>query len=124
MREKEVELVKTIHANSLEEFDKLYNSTVEELGVSITKVDDIDSLTSRFHYTVTKRQAEDFADVFMQQNVSCHCSDCPFLQVTGDARRRWFPCRYSTYGETKMDSPACEVFYREAIKRMREEANE
>lgn len=122
MKEREVPQVKTVSAKSPAEFDKLYNATAHELGVSLTEVKDIDATTARFYYTVTERQAETVGDDFMQHNVCATCADCPFLQIGTDARRKWFPCQYSTYGESRMDSPACEVFYREAVKMMREKA--
>ena len=122
MKVKEVPQVKTVSAKTPAEFDKLYNATAHELGVSLTEVKDIDATTARFYYTVTETQAETIGDEFMQHNVCITCSDCPFLQIGTDARRKWFPCQYSTYGESRMDSPACEVFYREAVKMMREKA--
>lgn len=121
MKEREIRQVKTITAGSLKEFDELYNSTAQELGVSITEVKDIDATTSRFYYTMTSRRSETLADDFMQHNVICHCSDCPFLEITTDARRKTFPCKYSKYGETRVDALACEMFYQEAVKRMRED---
>ena len=122
MRQTEVPQVKTISAKSQKEFDKLFNSTARELGASVTDVKDIDGTTARFYYTVTEKQVENLGDDFMQNNERCHCSDCPFLEIGTDARRKWFPCPYSTYGETRLDSPACEVFYHEAVKMMRERA--
>lgn len=122
MKVKEVPQVKTVSAKTPAEFDKLYNATAHELGVSLTEVKDIDATTARFYYTVTETQAETIGDEFMQHNVCITCSDCPFLQIGTDARRKHFPCEYATYGETRVDSPACEVFYREAVKMMRERA--
>lgn len=122
MRRTEVRQVKTISAQSQQEFDRLYNSTAKELGASITEVKDIDGTTTRFYYTVIEDEAEDLSDVFMQNNVRCTCSDCPFLQIESDARRKWFPCEYASSGMSSLNSPACEVFYREAIKMMRERA--
>ena len=121
MKEKEIPQIKTISADSLEEFDKLYNSTAAELGASILDVTDINATTARFRYTKTSRQVETLEDEFMQQNVRCYCSDCPFLEITTDARRKTFPCKYAKYGESRVDMPACETFYREAVKRMRED---
>lgn len=122
MRRTEVSQVKTISAKSQTEFDKLYNSTARELGASLTEVKEIDATTARFYYSVIDEQVESLEDDFMQNNERCHCSDCPFLEIGTDARRKWFPCQYATYGESRTDSPACEVFYREAVKMMRERA--
>ena len=120
MRRDEIQQIKTISAGSLKEFDKLYNSTARELGEAVTKVDDLGETVSRFHYTVTEEQVESVGDEFMQHGAYCHCSDCPFLEIGHDARRKTFPCMYAKYGETRVDAPACEMFYKEAIRRMRE----
>lgn len=122
MKETEKQRVRTISAKTLEEFDKLYNSTADELAMYDPEVKEIDALTARFYYKVNDKVCETLGDDFMQHNVRCTCSDCPFLEIENDARRRWFPCQYATYGETRIDSPACEYFYREAVAMMREEA--
>lgn len=120
MRQTELRQVKTISAGSLKEFDKLYNSTARELGDRVTDVKDIDATTARFYYTVSESEPEDLGDAFMQAGVYAHCSDCPYCEIGTDARRKWFPCKFSAYGETRLDSNACEVFYKEALHRMRE----
>lgn len=122
MRKKETKRVLTITAKSQEEFDKLYNSTADELARYSPETKDIDALTTRFYYTIVDDIAETKEDEFMQENVRCTCSDCPFLHVGTDARRKWYPCEYASCGESRIDSPACEVFYREAVKMMREKA--
>lgn len=116
---------KTISAKTPAEFDKLYNQTFEELGEYEPDVREFEmdgTMFARFNYTVTDKIAEDTGDIFMQHNVECTCSDCPFLEIGTDARRKWFPCKYASCGETRLDSRACEVFYKEAVRRMREEA--
>lgn len=122
MRKKETKRVLTITAESQQEFDNLYNSTADRLAQYAPETKDIDALTTRFYYTIVEDIAETKEDEFMQENVRCTCSDCPFLQVGTDARRRWYPCEYAPHGESRMDSPACETFYKEAIRLMREKA--
>ena len=120
MREKEIRQVKTIQAASPIEFDDLYNDAAKKLGTSIVDVKDLDAVTARFYYTVTERERETTADDFEIHGICAKCGDCPHLKVSNDARRKYFPCPYSTYGETHIDCPACEVFYKEAIMKMRE----
>ena len=122
MRRTEFRQVKTISAKTSAEFDRLYNSTARELGANVTDVVDLDSTTARFYYTVTENEPECMGDIFMQEGAYAHCSDCPFCEIGTDARRKWFPCEYSESGQTRLDSRACEVFYREAVKMMRERA--
>lgn len=124
MRQVDRKRSRTIAANSPEEFDRLYNSTADELSAFEPDVEEYmwgEQRCATFKYTETQKICEGIGDDFMQHNVRCKCSDCPFLQVGTDARRRWFPCEYATYGESRLDSPACEVFYKEAVRRMREE---
>lgn len=123
MKQVEKRRSKTIAAKSPAEFDKLYNSTADELAEFEPEVEEYmwgEMRCAEFKYTETKKIREDLADDFMQHDVECKCKDCPFLEIGTDARRRWFPCQYATYGETRMDSPACDMFYKEAKKRMRE----
>ena len=122
MKERRKKRVLTVSADNYADFDKLYNSTADRLAPYEPETRDIDALTARFYYTETEKVPEDLGDEFMQKNVRCTCSDCPFLEMGTDARRRWFPCEYATCGETKLDSEACEVFYKEAVKMMREKA--
>lgn len=121
MRVTDVKQVRTVSAKSVKEFDKLFNQTADELGSSVVEVKEIDATTARFYYQITKKEPEELADTFMQNNAGCHCSDCPFLEIGNDARRKTFPCKYAKYGETRVDATACKVFYQEAVKKMREE---
>ena len=125
MREVENKLLETISADSPEEFQKLFNATFQKLKKYEPKVDKYfwgEKRCADFEYAVSEKIAETVGDDFMQHNARCTCSDCPFLEVGTDARRKWFPCPYADYGETRIDAAACETFYKEAVKRMREEA--
>lgn len=116
---------KTIAAKDPAEFDKLYNSAFDELAKYDPEVEEYmwgDKRCATFKYTETLKITETQEDDFMQHNVRCTCSDCPFLEVGTDARRKWFPCPYSDMGETRIDASACETFYREAVRLMRKEA--
>ena len=123
MKEIERLRVKTITAEDIKSFDKLYNSTADELADYHPEVTEFDALTARFYYKITEKSRECLADDFMQANERCTCSDCPYLEIGTDARRKWHPCQFSKLGETRIDSPACDEFYRQAVRRMREEAN-
>lgn len=113
--------VLTISAKDFAEYDRLYNETSDRLARCEPETKDIDALTTRFYYTETGKIPENLADDFNQHHESPKCADCPFLEVGEDRRRKWFPCPYSTYGQACIDSPACEVFYKEAVRRMRED---
>lgn len=122
MKERRKKRVLTIRADNYEAFDKLYNSTADRLAPYEPETRDIDALTTRFYYTETEKIAENLDDDFMQHNERCTCSDCPFMDIGTDARRRWHPCQYASNGETRIDAEACAVFYKEAVRLMRERA--
>lgn len=114
--------VKTVTASDVKSFDKLYNSTADELAQYDPEAKDIDALTARFYYKESSYTSESLADDFMQHHERCTCSDCPYLEIGTDARRKWFPCKYSPCGETRSDSEACDQFYKEAVAMMRKAA--
>ena len=60
------------------------------------------------------------------RGVCCTCSDCPHLKRTTDNTKVTFPCEFAHYGTARMDSPACDHFYRDliaAFKEMKEEGS-
>lgn len=122
MKEIERLRVKTVSAKDVKSFDRLYNSTADELAKYHPEARDIDALTARFYYKEVETASENLEDDFMQHHEGCTCSDCPFLQIGTDARRKWFPCEYSPCGETRIDASACEHFYKEAVAMMRRKA--
>ena len=121
MKEVVKKRVLTVSADDFEAFDRLYNETSDRLARYEPETKDLDALTTRFYYTVPEKVAEDLADDFDLHHESPKCADCPFLEIGDDRRRKWFPCPYANYGQAYIDSPACEVFYREAVRRMRED---
>lgn len=121
MKEVVKKRVLTVSADDFEAFDRLYNETSDRLARYEPETKDLDALTTRFYYTVPEKVAEDLADDFDLHHESPKCADCPFLEISDDRRRKWFPCPYANYGQACIDSPACEVFYREAVRRMRED---
>lgn len=122
MKTREIKRVKTITAKDPQDFDRLYNDTADELAKYDPETVDLDAFTTRFYYTITEGEAETTGDEFTENGMRCTCADCPFLQVDGDQRKKWHACEYAAFGQARLDSPACEVFYREAVKLMREKA--
>ena len=123
MKEVVKKRVLTVSADDFEAFDRLYNETSDRLARYEPETKDLDALTTRFYYTVPEKVAEDLADDFDLHHESPKCADCPFLEIGDDRRRKWFPCPYANYGQACISSPACEVFYREAVRRMREDCD-
>ena len=123
MKEVVKKRVLTVSADDFEAFDRLYNETSDRLARYEPETKDLDALTTRFYYTVPEKVAEDLADDFDLHHESPKCADCPFLEIGDDRRRKWFPCPYANYGQACINSPACEVFYKEAVRRMREDCD-
>lgn len=112
----------TISADSYKEFDRLFNETADSLSRYEPETKDIDALTTRFYYKESESVPEDLEDDFILHDERPKCFDCPHLQIGKDARRKWFPCMYATYGKSSIDSPCCMKFYEEAVEAMRVKA--
>lgn len=52
------------------------------------------------------------AEEFHQQGIRYVCSQCPHLQMDGDKRRKYHPCKYAEYGTAREDQECCEYFYK------------
>ena len=124
MKENEKRMIKVVTATNGADFERKFNAASEELAAYRPEITlkDGDGFSAYFLYNVNICQPETLEDDFSMRVRACHCSDCKFLEIGTDARRKTFPCPYSEYGETRIDAPACERFYEEAVKMMREAA--
>ena len=124
MKEKTKQRIKVVSATNGADFERKFNEVSDELAKYDPEVrmKDGDGFCAYFMYTMNIRMPETEEDDFSIHHYTCKCCDCPFLEIGTDARRKWFPCKYTEYGETRIDAPACDIFYKEAIKKMREEA--
>ena len=122
MKEIPYQVQKTVHADTYEEFDELVNKTAKELAEHAPVTEELDDHTTRFKWQERSETPETLGDEFETHGICITCADCPFLEIGTDARRKWFPCEYTTYGMSKLDSPACDVYFHEAVKMMRERA--
>lgn len=55
---------------------------------------------------------ETVRDEFHREGIRYVCGQCPYLEQDDDRRRKVYPCRYSEYGQSRIDSECCEMFYR------------
>ena len=124
MKEKTKQQIKVVTATNGADFERKFNAAADELAEyePEIKVMEGGGFCAYFMYNMNIRTPETAEDDFNMHKCVCTCSDCPFLEIGTDARRKWFPCQYSSTGETRLDSHACDVFYKTAIKKMREEA--
>ena len=123
MREKLKQQIKVVTATNGSDFERKFNAAAEELAQYEPEISikDGDGFCAYFMYSLNICQPESLEDNFIMHKCECHCCDCPFLEIGTDARRKTFPCKYSKFGEARVDSPACARFYEEAVKRMRED---
>ena len=122
MKQKTVQQIKVVSATNGADFERKFNAAAEDLAKYEPEVQlkSGDGFCAYFMYNMNICQPETLEDNFSMHVNVCHCSDCKFLEIGTDARRKTFPCPYAEYGETRIDSPACERFYEEAVKMMRE----
>lgn len=124
LKEKTRRQIRVVTATNGADFERKFNEVAEELAEYEPEITmkEGDGFCAYFLYNMNIRFPENESDQFSMQGYECHCSDCPFLEIGTDARRKTFPCKFSKYGETRIDAPACARFYEEAVKKMREEA--
>lgn len=55
---------------------------------------------------------ETVTDEFHIEGIRHVCGECPLHDIETDKRRKRVSCRYSEFGETRLDSECCEYFYK------------
>lgn len=56
--------------------------------------------------------AETVKDEFNLEGIRYVCDQCPHLEKDDDKRKKWHPCKYAEFGSSRVDSEACELFYK------------
>ena len=51
-------------------------------------------------------------DEFNDAGIRYVCGQCPYLEVSGDKRRKYHPCKYHELGTANAEHEACEYFYK------------
>ena len=115
MKERSVEKVKIVSANTEAEFEDKYNSTIQELSnytperLSFS----LDSLRAAIVYVEETRVPESVKEEYELDGINFTCAQCPYLERGSDKRRKRWPCKYATYRMSSTDMIACDKFYRE-----------
>lgn len=65
-----------------------------------------------YEETVFPEDERTIVDDFHDQGIRYVCEQCPHLQMDGDKRKKWFPCKFAEYGTSSVDREACEYFYK------------
>ena len=86
-------------------------------GVAYIVYDEIDyearvrEVYERHH--ITAESQTPVTDEYEREGIRFLCKECPYLERGKDKRRKQWPCKYATYGFSRVDSNACESFYKE-----------
>lgn len=61
-----------------------------------------------------EKTPETVEDEYELEGMTFTCGQCPHLDLDNyKGNRKTYPCKYSTYGMTRMGTRACEVFYKD-----------
>ena len=111
--------IKVIQARDPLSFERQYNEAAEELDkydpeIRVEREGGLH--IAYFMYTLHKPIPETIKDEFTLAGIEHTCSECPYLEIGQDARRKTWPCKYTTYGTSTIDSPACEILLKKLMQ--------
>ena len=118
MRDETQSKISVIQAKDPAKFQERYNNTAKELAgydPEITVKIEAGVFYAIFMYTTHKQRPETVSDEFTLAGIRHTCSECPYLEIGNDNRRKVWPCRYSEYGSASKDSPACELLLKKLM---------
>jgi len=112
MRNETYKQISLIEDDSIVELEKKINERMRELAGHEPVLDiDVKGRYAVITYTAYRDIAETVKDEYNKKNVHFTCSQCPFLEVDSDKRKKRYPCSHSEIGMSRIDSEACEDFY-------------
>ena len=105
--------IRTVHAETAEEFDREFNKATNELPAAAQmKWEDGIPFCVHFIYHVEETRPETMAEKFQLQGIEYKCRNCPMCRIGGDKRKKMWPCEISPYGKVCADGPACDYLYK------------
>lgn len=120
MKYYEVKRYKIIYDNKVTVFEKKLNDAIEDLRDKRPEINISESRPKGFLAYITylecQKVPETLSDELELRGLQIKCNDCPYIQRTTDARRKRFKCPYAPYGQTYLESPACNKFYEDLIQ--------
>ena len=111
--------LKVVQSKDPQRFQDEFNDAADELqeyDPEIELKEEGGTHYAYFRYAMHKPVPETLEDEFSLAGIRHYCSDCPFLEIGHDARRKTWPCKYSEFGESNMDRPACELFLKKLMQ--------
>lgn len=129
MKRREVPQQKTIIAMTPEEWDERVNGALAKMLddtrskpeiIERTKTSD-GGYMAIIQYWKEYQEPECIRDEFHLKGVVYRCDDCPHLRRSTDKRIKWLECGKGMYETTKGSSEACDWFYEQVYKGMKED---
>lgn len=108
--------IKVITANSGQDFEQQFNDTMKEHAKESPEVVFQKPFIAYITWTASRDVPENVTDEFHLKGIRYKCSECPYLEVGNDKRRKTWPCRYAEYGESCFDTECCELFYKRLMQ--------
>lgn len=108
---------KAIQSNDALQFQNEVNQVLADLAETnasdvVLKENLVDGFKVLITYKQTKRIPETVADEYHLQGISFTCFNCPLHETVTDGRTKHANCMYHEYGRTRLDSDACNYFYK------------
>lgn len=115
MKFKRTPRIKAIQAKDAKDFESQFNEFIEQNGdVKDYKADVSDGqFFAIIHYVEETYIAESIAEEYELRGESFRCRDCPECVPPMKGNTKRCDCRYAELGYTRLESPACEWFYRQ-----------
>ena len=114
MNSKTITQLVIVKGETAEEFQEKFNSTMASLADQNPqfKFNPDLEFCAFVTYEETEYKAETVADEYHALGLKFLCKNCPLHEEEKDKRKKNVKCKYAHLGFTKLDSCACETFYR------------
>lgn len=115
MKGKWLPQIKVVEASNGNVFQRLYNEASEELSDCDLEIEiqhKEKGHCAYFMYTMHKPEQMTVKEALEAVGIHHTCSECPYLQIGSDARKKKWPCELSPYGSSSIDSSMCEEAYK------------
>lgn len=114
MRKDQVEQIAVIFAETAEQFQKAFNSTMADLADKNPKYEfnHAQGFCAYITYKETTCVHTEAADEFHAQGISYKCKNCPLHETETDGRKKHIACKFAELGRTHLNKEACDVFWR------------
>lgn len=119
MLDKTTHRIQIVQARDPASFERKYNAVadeVDEYDPEITVQLEGGVYYAIFKYTLHKLVPQTVSDEFTVAGITHTCSECPYLEIGTDNRRKNWPCKYAEYGTASVDQPACEILLRKLMQ--------